>query len=107
MKAPFECSASSVIEGRAAAWKDDRGTHIRAFGVSWTLSSEDARKLARDIRRELDVDEPYNPWAKDAYYSVDAADEYTVSIRYEGDDTALVIDNMDAEMLADWLEGCE
>ena len=106
MMDPFECDASTVIEGRAAAWKDDRGVHIRAFGVSWTLSSEDVRKLARDIRRELNDDEPFDPWTSDAYYSVDF-DEYTVSIRYEVDDEALVIDHVDAEMLADWLEGCE
>ena len=105
MKDPFECAASTVIDGRVAAWKDDREVHIRAFGVSWTLSSEDARKLARDIRRELDDDEPH-PWAKDTYYSVNS-DEWTVSIRYGFDDTVLVLDNMDAEMLADWLEGCE
>ena len=106
MKAPFECAASTVIEGRAAAWKDDRGVHIRAFGVSWTLSSEDVRKLVRDIRRELNDDEPFDPWTSDAYYSVDS-DEWTVSIRYEVEETVLVIDNMDAGMLADWLEGCE
>ena len=106
MKTSFECDASTVIEGRAAAWKDDRGVHIRAFGVSWTLSSEDARKLVRDIRRELHDDGLYDPWTSDAHYSVDS-DEYIVSIRYEVDDTAIVISNMDAETLADWLEGCE
>lgn len=99
----FECAASTVIEGRMAAWKDDRGVRIRAFGVSWILSSEDARKLVRDIRRVQD-DEPYDPWTSDAYYSVDS-DEYTVSIRYGDEDSVLVIYNMDAEMLADWLEG--
>lgn len=107
MKTPFECAASTVIEGRAAAWKDDRGVHIRAYGVSWTLSSEDVRKLVRDIRRVLRDDELPDPWTLDAYYSVDSDDEYGVSIRYEVEDTLLVIDNMDAEMLADWLEGCE
>lgn len=101
----FESAASTVIEGRVAAWKSDRGVHIRAFGVSWTLSSEDVRKLARDIRRTLN-DEPFNPWTSDAYYSVDF-DEYTVSIRYGIENTVLVMDNMDAEMLADWLEGSE
>ena len=106
MKTPFECAASTVIEGRAAAWKDDRGVHIRAFGVSWTLSSEDARKLARDIRRELQDDGLYDPRARDTYYSVDS-DEWHVTIRYGFEDTVLVIDNMDAEMMADWLEGCE
>ena len=106
MKDPFECAASTVIEGRAAAWKDARGVHIRAFGVSWTLSSEDVQKLARDIRDELRDDEPYNPRTRDTYYSVDS-DEYTVTIRYGDEDSCLVIDNMDAEMLADWLEGCE
>lgn len=106
MKDPFECAASTVIEGRVAAWKDDRGVHIRAFGVSWTLSSEDARKLARDIRRELN-DESGDPWTRDAYYTVLDYDEWTVSIRYGLEDTVLVIDNMDAEMLAVWLEGCE
>lgn len=105
MKTPFECAASTVIEGRVAAWKDDNGIHIRAFGVSWVLSSEDVRKLVRDIRRILD-DEPFNPWTSDSYYSVDS-DEYTVSIRYGNENTVLVIDNMDAEMLADCLEGCE
>lgn len=102
----FECAASTVIEGRAAAWKDDRGVNIRAFGVSWKLSSEDARRLARDIRQELDDDEPRGPRSRDTYYTVDS-DEWTVSIRYGFEDTVLVLDNMDAEMLADWLEGCE
>ena len=106
MKDPFECAACTVIEGRVAAWKSDRGVHIRAFGVSWTLSSEDVQKLARDIRDELRDDEPYNPRTRDTYYSVDS-DEWTVSIRYGFEDTVLVLDNMDAEMLADWLEGCE
>lgn len=106
MKTPFECAASTVIEGRAAAWKEDRGIHIRAFGVSWTLSSEDATKLARDIRCALNDDEPWDPRTSDAYYSVDY-DEYTISIRYGDEDTVLALDNMDAEMLADWLEGCE
>ena len=106
MKAPFECDASTVIEGRAVAWRDEGGVHILAFGVSWTLSSEDARKLAHDIGDELRDDEPYNPRARDTYYSVDS-DEWTVSIRYGFEDTVLVLDNMDAEMLADWLEGCE
>ncbi len=102
----FECAACTVIEGRAAAWKDDRGVRIRAFGVSWKLSSEDARKLAREIRHELQDDEAFNPKTRDTYYSVDS-DEYTVSIRCGSEDTVLVIDNMDAEMLADWLEGSE
>ncbi len=106
MKDPFECAASTVIEGRAAAWKDDRGVHIRAFGVSWTLSPEEAKRLARDIRCELDDEALYDLWTSDTYYPVDS-DEYTVSIRYGVEDTALVLDNMDAGMLADWLGGCE
>ena len=103
----FECAASTVIEGRADAWKNERGVHIRAFGVSWILTPEEARRLARDIRCELDDEYLYDPWAAGWDYMVDS-DEYTVSIRYKADDnTVLVIDNMDAEMLADWLEGCE
>lgn len=103
----FESAASMVIEGRVAAWRDEKGVHIRAFGVSWILTPEVALSLAHDIRRELDDEVAmYEPWALKYCYWVEA-DEYTVSIRRDGEDTSLVLDNKDAEMLADWLEGSE
>lgn len=104
----FECSASTVVEGRAAAWKDEKGVHIRALGVNWTLTPKAALSLAHDIRCELDDEvSMYEPWAWAYCYRMEADDEHTVSIRRDDEGTALVLDNMDAEMLADWLEGSE
>lgn len=105
----FECAASVVVEGcRAAVRRDERGrVHVRSygsFGVGWDLTREEALRLARDIRCELDDEALYDLWAPDYGYSVDS-DEYTVSIRRDGEGTWLVLDSMDAEMLADWLEG--
>lgn len=111
MKAPFECTASTVVEGTVVVRKDSRGMiHIccyGALGVNWILTQEAALALAHDMRLELDDDVAmYEAWAQRYCYWVEA-DEYTVSIRRDGEKTSLVLDNMDAEMLADWLEGCE
>lgn len=108
MKGPYECAASTVVEGRAVVRRDERGM-VRiccygASGVDWVLTPELALSLAHDIRCELDDDVAmYEPQAWDCCYRAEA-DEYTVSIRH-GEDATLVLDNMDAEMLADWLEG--
>lgn len=111
MKAPFECAASTVVEGRAAVRRDERGmVHVRsygAFGIGWDLMPEVALSLAHDIRLELDDEVAmYEPLAWAYCYRVES-DEYTVSIRRNGEATSLVLDSMDAEMLADWLEGFE
>lgn len=100
----FQCACSTVVEGRVAAWVNERGVHIRAYGVSWIIDEEEARRLAREIRCQLDDDAPYDPYTDTGIFEV-IPDEYTVAIRYDGGDTALVLDNMDAEMLADFLEG--
>lgn len=101
---PFECACSTIVEGKVAAWADVRGVHVRAFGASWVLTSDEAGRLAREIRCHLDDEEPYDPYTDSGFFDV-TTDEYTVAIRYDGGDTVLVLDNMDAEMLADWLEG--
>lgn len=101
---PFDCACSTVVEGKVAAWADVRGVHVRAYGVSWVLTPEEAGRLAREIRCQLDDGEPFDPYTDAGFFDV-TADEYTVAIRYDGGDTVLVIDNMDAERLADWLEG--
>ena len=100
----FQCACSTVVEGRVAAWVNEKGVHIRAYGVSWIIDEEEARRLAREIRCQLDDDEPYDPYTDTGIFEV-IPDEYTVAIRYDGKDAALVLDNMDAERLADWLEG--
>lgn len=72
--------------------------------MSWTIDEEEARRLAREIRCQLDDGEPFDPYTDTGIFEV-IPDEYTVAIRYDGGDTALVLDNMDAERLADFLEG--
>lgn len=105
----FECSASTVIEGRAAMRRDEKGAvHVHSYGacgVDWILAPEVALSLAHDIRLELDDEvSMYEPWAMRYCYWVEA-DEHTVSMRRDGEGISLVLDGMDAEMLADWLEG--
>lgn len=104
----FECAASAVTESRVALRRDERGTvHVHSFGacgVDWILTPEVALSLAHDIRLELDDEvSMYEPRAMRYCYWVEA-DEYTVSMRRDGEDISLVLDSMDAEMLADWLE---
>ena len=100
----FQCACSTVVEGRVAAWVNEKGVHIRAYGVSWIIDEEEARRLAREIRCQLDDDEPYDPYTDAGIFEV-IPDECTIAIRYDGKDAALVLDSMDAERLADWLEG--
>jgi hypothetical protein len=100
----FQCACSTVVEGRVAAWVNEKGVHIRAYGVSWIIDEEEARRLAREIRCQLYDGEPCDPYTDAGIFEV-IPDEYTIAIRYDGKDAALVLDSMDAERLADWLEG--
>lgn len=108
MKTPFECACTTMGSGELAVWLDDDGlVRFRAYGVSWRLSSREAIALARDMACLISDGELYDDDHERAV-KVGMWDEYSLVLKLDEDDSALILDNMYSEMLADWLEeGCE
>lgn len=106
MKTPFECACTTMGSGELAVWLDDDGlVRFRAYGVSWRLSSREAGTLARDMACLISDGELYDDDKRAV--KVGMWDEYSLILKLDEDGSALILDNMYSEMLADWLEGCE
>ena len=104
--AVLKAKCDTVITGTVAIWIEDDMVRFRAFGVSWTITRTEGCALADDIRRELYEEGPFDPSCyKGPGLIVSTDHENTVSIGYAGENAKLVLDDMDAEALADWLKG--
>ena len=95
----FLASCSTCIDGSVAVWIDKNVVTMRAFGVHWRLTRDEATALAEDIES---FRESGNPTDRAPLFEVFEWNDDEVAVK-SGEST-LILGIFDADDLVAWLK---